>query len=99
MADANLPISETLSSGIAHLVFARPDWSDDDDVVMNETTPMDDVLADAEDARLHVAALLGILSKCHPAYKIESGLFFGNLQPIHARLERLIDGLNAMNHI
>jgi hypothetical protein len=96
MACILLPTSEP-NPGLVRSVFIRPKWLEDEDVVIEETTPMEDVLIDAEDAKIHIGALVGLLERHPLTYKIESGLFLGNLKPIYARLERLIDGLNAIN--
>jgi hypothetical protein len=66
---------------------------DDDD---SEDDLIGRALSDAEDARLHLGAMLGILGKCHPTYKIEVWLYVGNLRPIYDRLSRLIEGLCAV---
>lgn len=105
MADTHSPDSDTPSTpapdvwpGIGRIEIPRPYWPDDEDVVMDDDDDSEDdliarALSDAEDARLHLGAMLGILGKCHPAYKIEAGLYVGNLRPIYDRLTRLIEGL------
>lgn len=57
---------------------------------------LSEALEVAQDARLHLGALLEVLSKCHPAYKIESGLYVGNLRPIYERLQQVIIALEAV---
>ncbi len=37
--------------------------------------------------------MLEVLRGCHPAYKIEAGLYLGNLVNIQARINRVVDGL------
>lgn len=83
MADTPLPENPPA-------VVLLPAFLDDDDRDL-----LGEALADAEDARLHLGAMLEVLRKCHPAYKIEAGLYVGNLQNIHARLVRVIDALTA----
>lgn len=80
--------SPETSTAPACLVLSRPDCLDEDtrDVLA-------DALTDAQDARLHLAAMLEILRSVHPAYKIEAGLYLGNLQNILARIMRVVDGL------
>lgn len=80
-----IPIPESLR--------AEPE---DGPVVMDDPDLLGITLSDAEDARLHLGAMLEILRSVHPAYKIEAGLYLGNLQNIHARLVRLIEGLYAL---
>lgn len=65
----------------------------------NDTTntPEPDVLgnalSDVDHACMLVRAMLEILRSVHPAYKIEAGLYVGNLQNIHARLVLALEGL------
>lgn len=77
-----IPIPESLR--------AEPD---DGPVVFDDPDLLGLALSDAEDARLHLGAVLEVLRSVHPAYKIEAGLYLGNLQNIHARMVRLIEGL------
>lgn len=82
--------------GIGRVVIPIPESlraePDDGPVVMDDDDEFEDLactLQDAENARLHLSALLEVLRKCHPAYKIEAGLYVGNLQPVLDRLQRI----------
>ena len=63
-------------------------------------TPEPDVLgnalSDVDHACNLVCAMLGILRSVHPAYKIEAGLYVGNLQNIHNRLVLALEGLAVL---
>jgi hypothetical protein len=110
MADAHSPESDPTNApahnpsqpwpGIGRVVISIPESlladPDDGPVVFDDPDLLALALSDAEDARLHLAAMLGILRSVHPAYKIEAGLYLGNLQNIHARLVRLIEGLSVL---
>lgn len=103
MADTHSPDSDTPSTpapdvwpGIGRIEIPRPDFLDDEPVTLVEDEdddPIGRALSDAEDCRLHLGAVLEILCKCHPAYPIEAGLYVGNLRPIYARINRLIESL------
>lgn len=88
MPDSHSPDTPT---GSARLELSRPDFLDEDacDVLA-------DALTDALDARLHLAAMLEILRSVHPAYKIEAGLYLGNLQNIYARVARVVDAITVV---
>lgn len=80
-----IPIPESLR--------AEPD---DGPVVFDDPDLLGIALSDAEDARLHLAAMLEILRSVHPAYKIEAGLYLGNLQNIYARVARVVDAITVV---
>lgn len=84
MADTPLPENTPV-------VVPLASFPDDDALFV-----LSDALEDAQDARLHLGALLEVLSGCHPAYKIEAGLYVGNLRPILERLQRVIIALEAV---
>lgn len=54
-------------------------------------------LGKAEDARLHMGAMLEILRACPPDYPLQAWLYLSNLDAIHARLVKVIDGLRMVN--
>lgn len=51
---------------------------------------LEEALDFARDAKTHTGAMLEVLSRVHPAYKIEAGLYLVNLQHIYTRLERVV---------
>lgn len=79
--------------GIGRVEIPHPDRADDGLVVIDDDREgfedLADTLEDVASARLHLSALLEVLRKCHPAYKIEAGLYVGNLQPVLDRLQRI----------
>lgn len=98
MADTHSPGSDD-QFGIGRAEFPRPDFDDHDPVVMHDDLRecVAETLADARDARLHLGAMLDVLRACHPAYKIEAGLYVGNLLTIHVRLVRVVSGLELVD--
>lgn len=100
MADTHSTESDSTNTpepGMGRVVIPVPESlraePDDGPAVFDDEDLLGNALSDAEDARLHLGALLEVLRSVHPAYKIEAGLYLGNLKNIHARLVRLIEGL------
>lgn len=52
--------------------------------------PLSEALNLAENVKIHVGAMLEVLRSVPPSYKIEAGLYLGNLQAIYDRLARLL---------
>lgn len=92
--------------GIGRVDIPRPPelFEVDDDVVMDEEDDgtravLFEALDYARAARLHLAAMLEILGKCHPAYKIEAGIYLANLTNIQARVMRVVDCLDTLSEV
>lgn len=98
MADTHFTDSDD-QFGIGRAEFPLPDFDDHEPVVMHDDLRelVAETLSDARDARLHLGAMLDVLRACHPAYKIESGLYLGNLLTIHARMVRVVGGLELVD--
>jgi hypothetical protein len=96
----NPPPAHDTWPGIGRVTIPLPaELLEDDGLLVLDAEQVDalaSALSDAQDARLHLAAMLEVLQKCHPAYKIEAGLYVGNLLPILARMVRVIESLRLL---
>jgi len=97
MADIHSPNQEPARAPRRYVdIFRRPDWPDDEDVVMEETTVLQDTIATAEDNRLHLGAMLDILRKCNPDYPLPACVLVGNIETIHRRMAEVIVALRGI---
>lgn len=96
MTDKPTPETEG-TPGIGRLEIPIPDhlFVDDGNLLLDpeQVDALCTALTDAQDARLHLGAMLELLQKCHQQHPIPAGLYVGNLLPIHARMVRVIGGL------
>jgi hypothetical protein len=98
MTDAPTPQNDP-HPGLGRVAIPLPEHLADDGNLLLEPDQVEALctaLSDAQDARLHLGAVLGVLQKCPQQHPIPAGLYVGNLLPIHERMVRVIAGLEKM---